>query len=97
MNEDKKTVYCYDLHVNGLFGRNRKVKRESLNVVKHSETKLSLDVVIELAKKELERLKLKGNFALYEREGTIENDNGCEIYSTMLAFGAKPIWNGSQS
>lgn len=91
-----KTVYCYDLHVNGLFGRNRKVKRDMLTVVKHNENKLDLEAVIELAKKELERVKLKGSFALYEREGTIENDGGIEIYSTKLVFGAKPIWTGTK-
>lgn len=88
-----KTVYDYDLHVSGLFGRNRKAKREMFTVSRLGE-KLTLEDAIKLAEAKLKEIKLSGVFSLYEREGTIDEDG---IYSTMIKFGAKPIWNGGQT
>lgn len=83
----KTTVYDYNLHVNGIFGRKRKAQRELFTIVKHSAEKLSADEVKVLMDKKLAEIKLKGKYSLQERVGTIENDGGFEIYSTNLFLG----------
>jgi len=87
-----KTVYCYDLHVNGIFGRKRKPQREMFTLKERDERRLTSDEAISLAKKELERINLQGKFHLQERKGTVEDG----IYSTSLFGDVLSIWMGQQ-
>lgn len=84
---NKQTVYCYNLHVNGIYGRKRKPQRDMFTLLKHSPSKISEAELLDLTNKKLTELKLKGSWSVQEREGAIENDNGIEIYSTKLILG----------
>lgn len=90
---EKTNVTCYYFFISGLFGRNRKVKQEMFYVKKQSEVKLDLEHVKALMNEKLKELKPKGEFIvkLIERDGTIENDSGVQIYTTKIEFNKKPL------
>jgi hypothetical protein len=90
----KTNVTCYFFYIKGLFGRNRKVKTESFYIKKHTTEKIDLETLNKLMSDMLRNtVKPKGEFQvkLMERVGTLENDNGIEIYSTNLIGGQKTL------
>jgi hypothetical protein len=87
----KKQVYCYYLHVNGIFGRNRKPKTDIVYLSRHNETRLDHDKIDPVPK--LKEIKLRGKWALVERVGTVEEG----IYSTDLFGGMKELKRGEIS
>jgi hypothetical protein len=87
MNNDQGTeVFCYDIFVDGVFGRNRKAKREMFSVGKHLPAKLELSVALNLMDAKLKDLKFKGaySYMLKERRGFVKNEGGFEIYTTNI-------------
>jgi hypothetical protein len=94
---DGKQVYCYDLHVNGVFGRNRKAKREMIKLAKHLDAALTLEQALALADAKLKEIKLKGEYrySVTERIGRVKNDSGFEIYTTDLFGGSKTLTQGN--
>jgi hypothetical protein len=96
-DSDGKQVYCYDLHVNGVFGRNRKAKREMFKLAKHLDSTLTTEQALALAEVKLKEIKLKGSYSysLTERIGRVKSDSGFEIYTTDLFGGSKTLSRGS--
>lgn len=96
INDDGALVFCYDVYVNGLFGRNRKIKHEGFSLAKHLSNKLTIAEVHALMEAKLKAIKLKGSysFSLVERQGRLKNENGVEIYRTGLFTDRKTLIKG---
>ena len=90
MNDNSKKMFDYRLSVNGIFGRNRNPKRQSVRLVR-SETQKTLDEVRPLAMAALADLKPKAGLRWLIAEYPIEVGDGFEsfmLYSeTMLDQG----------
>jgi hypothetical protein len=88
-------VLVYDMRVNGLFGRNRKVKSESFKLAEvPADAPLAVETVRELATKKLNEVKVKGRAAIrvMERAQSVElrESSGGSLYevrSFMLMSG----------
>jgi hypothetical protein len=94
---NKRTIYTYHLSLNGLFGRNRKVKHDMFKLIDDLSEPLTREAALALADNKIKELKVKGqaHYFLYEREGTVEYDSGIRIYSTDLFGGQKEIQRGT--
>lgn len=90
--ENKQIVYDYDLHVNGIYGRKRKIQRDLFNLVSRSPTKVPLAEVEAALAKKLAEIKLVGSYRVFEREGELDD----HFYTTKLVFGARPILQGER-
>lgn len=91
---NKVEVNEYSVFVNGLFGRNRKVKREVFTLTErpYSEPILSVDALDLLVAMKFNDIKLKyGKASVTVNKVTIENDNGMTIRSQLLQFNVAPI------
>ena len=92
-----KQVWDYSIFVQGVFGRNRKVKRELFNIAKHLDSPLPLDQALALMDAKLVKLKFKGaySYKLEERTGSVKNEGGFEIYTTNLFGNTKLLKEGT--
>lgn len=91
---NKVEVNVYYLNINGLFGRNRKVKREMLILTErpYGEPVLSFDAIDSLVSMKFNDIKLKyGKASVTMNKVTIENDNGVIIRSQLLQFNVAPL------
>lgn len=98
-NDDGKLVYTYDLFLNGIFGRNRKAKRELFTVAKHLDKPLTDSEAIALMEAKIKDIKVKGSYTyrLVERHGRLKNEGGFEIYTTGLFTDTRDIVQGLNS
>ena len=91
---NKVEVNEYRIFVVGLFGRNRKVKREGFSLTErpYDEPVLGDDAIDLLVSMKFNDIKLKyGKASVSMNKVTIENDNGCIIRSQLLQFNVAPI------
>jgi len=91
---NKTEVNEYRIFVNGLFGRNRKVKREGFSLIEKpfDAPILGEDALDLLVSMKLNDIKLKyGKVSVTMNKVTIENDNGVIIRSQLLQFNVAPI------
>ncbi len=95
-NQDGRQVTCYYIHVNGVFGRNRKAKTETFDLAKHLDAPLQMEQVKELMEAKLSSLKFKSDYTykVVERTGHVKNEGGTEIYTTNLFGGQKVLLSG---
>lgn len=98
-NDDGKLVYTYDLFINGIFGRNRKAKRELFTVAKYLDKPLTDSEAIALMEAKIKDIKLKGSYTykLAERQGRLKKEGGFEIYTTSLFSDSRDIIAGLNS
>ena len=91
---NKTEVNVYYLNINGLFGRNRKVKREVFSLIEKpfDAPILGEDALDLLVSMKLNDIKLKyGKASVTMNKVTIENDNAIIIRSQLLHFNVAPI------
>ncbi len=91
---NKVEVNEYRIFVVGLFGRNRKVKREGFSLTErpYSEPVLNESDLDALVSTKLAEIKLKyGKASVTMNKVTIENDNGIIIRSQLLQFNVAPL------
>lgn len=85
----KCKVYCYQVTVSGLFGRNRKVKSHTFDVVKDSPVQLTREEAIARLLDFLPTVKVRSRcyFRFWESPETLEETDGMLIRSFEISLG----------
>jgi len=95
--ETKREVLTYSLLVHGIFGRNRRVKRELFILAKHQAEPLTMEQLMPLMRAKLAVIKLKpgGAFHVREQPMTLEvREMGERTYTveSFMCFSDKTMY-----